>query len=63
MLQVPSPFKPEVGREDSTENFDRIWTDLPAEDSPCGSPTAPSELDFAGFTYSAPSLLAERMMA
>ena len=60
-MQVPSPFKPEVGREDSTENFDRIWTDLPAEDSPCGSPTA--ELDFAGFTYSAPSLLAEQMMA
>ena len=69
LLQVPSPFKPEVGQEDSTEIFDRVWTDLPAEDSPCCSPCSSltSELDFACFTYMCSycvsSLLAEQMMA
>ena len=35
---VPSPFVPTLRAHDSVENFDRIWTDLEPEDSPCGTP-------------------------
>lgn len=48
------------------ENFDRVWTDQAPEDSPCSSPVkgrasmsgGPGSNIFDGFTYSAPSLLA-----
>ena len=38
--QMASPFKPSVNHVDSVENFDKIWTDQAAEDSPCGTPPA-----------------------
>jgi hypothetical protein len=38
---MPSPFRPSVNHVDSVENFDKIWTDQAAEDSPCGTPPAP----------------------
>ncbi len=36
--EMPSPFRPSVQNSHSVENFDRIWTDLDPEDSPCGTP-------------------------
>ena len=38
---VPSPFVPTLRAHDSVENFDKIWTDLEPEDSPCGTPRRP----------------------
>ncbi|KAK9829756.1 hypothetical protein WJX72_007695 [[Myrmecia] bisecta] len=40
--RIPSPFKPTVQHVDSVENFDKMWTDLAPEDSPCGTPTRSS---------------------
>lgn len=59
--QVPSPFKPSLRAIDSVENFDKIWTDITPEDSPCCTPSAGSWAEdcFKGFTYVAPSFLAE----
>lgn len=28
-VQVPCPFKPTIKSNESIENFDKIWTDLP----------------------------------
>ncbi len=58
--QVSSPFRPTLKSAESVENFDRIWTDLPVQDSPAGTPNdgvhALGDM-FEGFTYCAPSLL------
>ena len=35
---VSSPFRPKVGHVDSVENFDKLWTDMAPEDSPCNTP-------------------------
>ncbi len=61
--QVESKFKPTVSHSLSVENFDKIWTDLRPEDSPCGTPTDPAlaHSAFEGFTYIAPSFLPEAM--
>jgi len=61
---VPSPFRPTIKSPDSVENFDKIWTDLPAHESPCTTPQEGSSLEkshhhFEGFTYEAPSVLAQ----
>ena len=65
--QIPSPFKPSIKSHESVENFDKIWTDLPAHDSPCVTPTKDHTKDehytFEGFTYCAPSFLSEAMHA
>ena len=37
---MPSPFRPKVGHVDSVENFDKLWTDMAPEDSPCNTPPA-----------------------
>jgi p70 ribosomal S6 kinase len=55
--EIESKFKPSVKCSHSVENFDKIWTDQPAEDSPCGTPTAQAEAMFKGFTYVSPSIL------
>ena len=39
--ELPSPFVPTLRAHDSVENFDKIWTDLEPEDSPCGTPRRP----------------------
>lgn len=57
--EIESKFKPMVKNVLSVENFDKIWTDQPAEDSPCGTPTG-SEA-FNGFTYVAPSFFTSVM--
>jgi ribosomal protein S6 kinase beta len=57
---IVSPFKPKLACHMSVENFDKIWTDLPAQDSPCSTPTKGSleeNGEFDGFSYVAPSLL------
>ena len=41
---VSSPFRPPVGHVDSVENFDKLWTDMAPEDSPCNTPPA-ADLD------------------
>ena len=59
---IESPFRPKLACHMSVENFDKIWTDLPAQDSPCSTPTKGSieeNGEFDGFTYVAPSLLAQ----
>lgn len=61
---VPSPFRPTIKSPDSVENFDKIWTDLPAHESPCTTPNEGSSLEknhhhFEGFTYEAASVLAQ----
>lgn len=61
---VPSTFRPTIKSPDSVENFDKIWTDLPANESPCTTPQEGSSLEkshhhFEGFTYEAPSVLAQ----
>ena len=62
---VLSPFKPTIRTIDSVENFDKIWTDLPVQDSPCTTPvesrSAEDHSAFEGFTYCAPSMLAQAM--
>ena len=37
---MSSPFRPKVGHVDSVENFDKLWTDMAPEDSPCNTPPA-----------------------
>lgn len=57
---IVSPFKPKLACHMSVENFDKIWTDLPPQDSPCSTPTKGSleeNGEFDGFSYVAPSLL------
>ena len=59
---IASPFQPKLEHHMSVENFDKIWTDLPAQDSPCTTPTTGSlgeNNEFDGFSYVAPSLLAQ----
>mgnify|MGYP002631930820 CR=1 FL=1 len=59
---ITSPFRPKLDHHMSVENFDKIWTDLPAQDSPCTTPTTGSlgeNNEFDGFSYVAPSLLAQ----
>jgi hypothetical protein len=41
---MSSPFRPKVGHVDSVENFDKLWTDMAPEDSPCNTPPA-ADLD------------------
>ncbi|GAB4821286.1 hypothetical protein N2152v2_008332 [Parachlorella kessleri] len=65
--EVPSPFKPStVGGKASIENFDKLYTDLPVQDSPCPTPRDSLSLEdaiFEGFSYVAPSFLAEAAAA
>lgn len=59
---IVSPFQPKLEHHMSVENFDKIWTDLPAQDSPCTTPTTGSlgeNNEFDGFSYVAPGLLAQ----
>ncbi|KAL6753068.1 kinase-like domain-containing protein [Haematococcus lacustris] len=57
--QLPSKFVPEVSCSRCVNNFDKLWTDQPAEDSPCGTPSAAHHDAFQGYTYVAPSFLSE----
>ena len=50
-MQMASPFKPSVNHVDSVENFDKIWTDQAAEDSPCGTPPAPDAFSAAAAAF------------
>lgn len=50
-VQMASPFKPSVNHVDSVENFDKIWTDQAAEDSPCGTPPAPDAFSTAAAAF------------
>jgi len=53
---VISPFRPNVSSSRSIENFDKIWTDLPPEDSPCATPDHPLLLEtFKDFSYHGPN--------
>ena len=64
--ELASPFKPTIQHDASVENFDRIWTDQAAEDSPPASPTKCADASnniFQGFTYVEPSLLAATIAA
>ena len=54
---VESPFRPTLHHDDSVENFDKMWTDLAPEDSPCGTPRdaeGGAAGLFPGFSYVAP---------
>mmetsp|Transcript_39476 Transcript_39476/g.100885 ORF Transcript_39476/g.100885 Transcript_39476/m.100885 type:complete len:385 (+) Transcript_39476:646-1800(+) len=52
---VISPFRPQVASNRSVENFDKIWTDLTPEDSPCATPDHPRLLEtFKDFSYHGP---------
>lgn len=42
---------PQVDCPKSIENFDKIWTDQPPEDSPCATPGSHIESMFQGFTF------------
>lgn len=60
--EIKSPFKPKIHSSDSTENFDKIWTDQPVEDSPCNTPkhsalVSDPTVIFRGFTFTSPSYL------
>lgn len=58
--EVESKFRPIVGDSKDTNNFDKLWTDQPPEDSPCGTPRDVQQKDefiFKGFTYVAPCFL------
>lgn len=61
--QIESKFKPKVKCSLSIENFDKIWTDQPAEDSPCGTPRSHEHSLFKGFTYVQPSFIARALAA
>lgn len=58
--QVEASFKPAVHSSLSVENFDAMWTEQAAEDSPCATPKDDAWAKaFEGFTYVAPSFLAK----
>lgn len=61
--EIPSKFKPTVSCPRDVECFDKLWTDQPAVDSPCGTPVTSSSMEcpFKGFTYVAPSFLETSM--
>lgn len=65
--ELESKFKPEVSCPRDIKNFDKLWTDQPAVDSPCGTPTASgaagAEHHFRGFTYVAPCVLDQILAA
>ncbi len=49
--QVESKFRPEVASQHDTANFDKLWTEQPPEDSPCGTPSGTHcQEAFKGFT-------------
>lgn len=54
MRQVTPKFLPAVSGKHCTANFDEMWTNLPLDDSPAGTPKS-SDFDFfQGYTYMAP---------
>eukprot|EP00798_Chlamydomonas_sp_ICE-L_P026807 gene26807-4401_t len=60
--EVESTFKPAVFGQSCTANFDKIWTDLRPEDSPCPSPCGTPNNHglhsiFKDFSYVAPHFL------
>ena len=60
--EVQSPFKPKIQSTKSVENFDKIWTDQPVEDSPGNTPKTSALVSdptaiFRGFTFTSPSYL------
>ncbi|XP_010272148.1 PREDICTED: serine/threonine-protein kinase AtPK2/AtPK19-like isoform X2 [Nelumbo nucifera] len=52
--QLEPKFKPNVNGRDCTANFDKCWTEMPADDSPAPTPTTTGE-HFRGYTYVAPA--------
>ncbi|GIL85509.1 hypothetical protein Vretimale_13370 [Volvox reticuliferus] len=61
--QIESKFRPNVSCNMDVANFDKIWTEQPPVDSPCGTPTVASLGKFEGFTYVEPSFLAGEQAA
>ncbi|GIL62360.1 hypothetical protein Vafri_16524 [Volvox africanus] len=61
--QIESKFRPSVSCNMDVANFDKIWTEQPPVDSPCGTPTVASLGKFEGFTYVEPSFLASEQAA
>ncbi|GMH42467.1 hypothetical protein BSKO_10386 [Bryopsis sp. KO-2023] len=63
--KMVSKYKPIVPNSLSIDNFEKRFTNMPAVDSPCGTPDNPSwMIAFQGYTYTTPSLLddvAERL--
>lgn len=60
--EITSPFKPTIQSTKSVENFDKLWTDQPVEDSPCNTPKTSALVSdptaiFRGFTFTSPSYL------
>lgn len=64
--EISAPFDPSVSGVESVENFDKIWTDLPPQDSPGGTPRDDAPIGdadklFEGFTYVAPPTMFDAM--
>lgn len=53
--EVQPKFKPDVSGEECTANFDKCWTNMPANDSPASTPTGSADQHFHGYTYIAPN--------
>lgn len=54
---ITPPFKPQVDGPECVQNFDTMWTDMPAEETPANTPHDYPSDAFAKFTYVDQSLL------
>jgi len=56
--EIQPKFMPTVVNNRCVQNFDSQWTDMPAEESPAGTPPDPTHANvFVGFTYTRDSFL------
>lgn len=55
LREVTPKFLPAVSGKHCTANFDEMWTNLPLDNSPAGTPKASDSDFFQGYTYVAPN--------
>lgn len=55
LREVTPKFLPAVNGKHCTANFDEMWTNLPLDNSPAGTPKASDSDFFQGYTYVAPN--------
>lgn len=56
MREVTPKFVPAVNGKQCTANFDEMWTMLPIDDSPAGTPKTTDHDFFQGYTYVSPNV-------
>lgn len=54
--KIQPSFRPDVKGKECTANFDEMWTNLPVQESPAGTPKDIDHAIFRGYTYVAPNV-------